>query len=142
MDALLAWIRQNEELLVWVGAASFAVFVASVVVIPVVIALLPSDYFLRTIRRPLPDDPLRAVLHAVLHVLKNALGALLVLCGFIMLFIPGQGILTILVGLSLLDFPGKHRLQVRLLNNRRVARFLNWCRAKAKRGPLHLPPRE
>ena len=135
METLLAWVRQNEEPLIWVGAASFAVFVASVVIIPAVIALLPSDYFLRTIRRVRRPGPL----HMAQRFVKNVLGALLVLCGFLMLFSPGQGILTILVGLSLLDFPGKHRLQFRLLRNPRIAGFLNWCRTKANREPLRLP---
>ena len=64
------------------------------------------------------------------------------LAGIAMLALPGQGILTILVGITLLNFPGKRRLELRIVRQRRVLRAINWMRAKAKRPPLVLPVKE
>jgi hypothetical protein len=66
-----------------------------------------------------------------LKVLKNLLGATLLVAGLVMLVMPGQGILAILIGLSLLDFPGKRELERRLVARPRVIRFLNLVRRQA-----------
>ena len=58
-----------------------------------------------------------------------------------MLALPGQGILTMLVGLMLMDFPGKRSLEIRIIGNRMVSRTVNWMRRKAKREPLRIPGR-
>ncbi|WP_447980744.1 hypothetical protein [Candidatus Nitrospira bockiana] len=58
-----------------------------------------------------------------------------------MLVLPGQGVLAILVGLTLLDFPGKRQLQSRLVRQRKVLESLNGIRRKFHRPPL-LPPTE
>jgi len=55
--------------------------------------------------------------------------------------VPGQGILTILIGLSLLDFPGKRNLELKLIRLRTVRKAINWIRARAQQPPLELPPR-
>ena len=57
-----------------------------------------------------------------------------------MLVLPGQGILTILVGFTLLDFPGKFRLQRWIVTRRGVLESINWVRKKAGREPLALVP--
>lgn len=107
----------------------------SVVVIPAVIAFLPRDYF-RSSARPLGElGPLRLLG----RLLKNLLGLLFLLAGFAMLFIPGQGILTSILGLSLIDFPGKRHLELRLLRAPRVQRMIQWCRRKTGREPLEIP---
>jgi hypothetical protein len=75
----------------------------------------------------------------ILRALKNLLGLLFLLSGLVMLFIPGQGILTILLGLSLLDFPGKPEIQLRLLRMPKVQKLIQWIRKKAKQPPLLIP---
>lgn len=55
-----------------------------------------------------------------------------------MLVTPGQGVLTILIGLSLLDLPGKRAVERRLIGNPAVLRAVNALRAKAHRPPLRL----
>ncbi len=67
---------------------------------------------------------------------KNALGYLFVLMGIAMLVLPGQGILTIMIGVTLLDFPGKYRLERWLVSRRPVLRSINWLRRCAGREPL------
>ena len=50
-----------------------------------------------------------------------------------MLFIPGQGLLTIAIGLLLVDFPGKYRLERWLISRRPIIRVVNWMRRRAGR---------
>jgi hypothetical protein len=70
------------------------------------------------------------------HVLKNLVGAVFLAAGFAMLFLPGQGILTMLIGLSLIDFPGKRRLERKFIGQASVLRTINSMREKFGRPPL------
>ena len=55
-------------------------------------------------------------------------------------FLPGQGILTLLVALMLLDFPGKRRLELWLVRRRGLVRGIDWIRERGGRDALRLPP--
>ncbi len=96
---------------------------------------LPATYFAdddRAARRASG----RPVLSWAALVLKNCLGVVLVGLGVVLLFTPGQGILTILVGVMLLDFPGKRRLERKLITRPRVLETVNRLRARFARPPL------
>ncbi len=128
-------IEDYENLFIFLGFASLVLFLGSVIIIPLIISYLPSDYFVR------PEKPFRELgpWRILARILKNGLGSLFILSGFVMLFIPGQGILTILLGISLVNFPGKHRLQLRLLRMPKVPKLIQWCRHKTGRTPLLIP---
>jgi hypothetical protein len=113
---------------------SIGLFAIGVLSIPIVIARLPADYFVRH-EQP-PSSP--GVRHAVLKSLRNAFGVLLVLAGIAMLVLPGQGVLAILLGLSLIDFPGKRALLLRIVRHRPVKRVVNAIRRRAHKPPLEL----
>jgi hypothetical protein len=53
-----------------------------------------------------------------------------------MLVLPGQGVLTILLGIALLDLPGKRHLERRLIALPTVLRTINKLREKFGRPPL------
>ena len=89
------WIENYEGLLIILGISSVVFFIGSVLVIPLLIAYLPKDYFVR-VSKPLGE---LSPLHLVGRFIKNLVGVLLLLAGFVMLFIPGQGILTSILGL-------------------------------------------
>jgi hypothetical protein len=55
-----------------------------------------------------------------------------------MLFTPGQGILTILAGLLLMNFPGKYRLERWLVQRPGVLSSLNWLRTRRGKAPFRL----
>jgi hypothetical protein len=57
-----------------------------------------------------------------------------------MLVLPGQGLLTLLIAVALLDFPGKFRLQRWVATRRGVIDSINWIRKKAGRDPLVFGP--
>jgi hypothetical protein len=67
------------------------------------------------------------------------LGAVFLLAGLAMLFTPGQGLLTILMGIMLLNFPGKQRLELAIVRRPAVLKSINWVRGRAGRPPLQLP---
>ncbi|MFP3983319.1 MAG: PGPGW domain-containing protein [Desulfurivibrionaceae bacterium] len=108
--------------------------------IPWIVIRIPPDYFTRIKPRRRPkfiwSHP---VVQGAVIVIKNAFGLILVAVGIIMLFTPGQGFFTILVGLMLMNFPGKYRLEKWLITRDNVARTINWFRRRAGRKPLEFP---
>jgi hypothetical protein len=131
------WLRDHEGLLYWLGIVSVLSLVASVIAIPILIARLPEDYFCHRRRHPVAEDG-RSPARLVGTTLKNLFGGLLVLAGILMLALPGQGVLTILIGLTIMNFPGKYRLERWIVGKGAVLRALNWIRGKAGKPPLQV----
>lgn len=107
----------------------------------VLVALhLPADFFLHE-KRPLPLAGRPMWLRLVAGAAKNLLGLALVVVGLLMSLpgVPGQGLLTILLGVMLLDFPGKHHVERALVRRRFVHTALNKLRVRFDRPPILLP---
>ena len=122
---------------IFVGLAwgSLTLFVVSLAVIPWLVTKIPADYFHEESRRlDLSDE--RSLAIQLLVVFKNLLGCVLIVLGLVMLVLPGQGILTIVIGLFLMNFPGKYKLERSLVSRPKVLSSLNWIRAKADKPPL------
>jgi len=73
------------------------------------------------------QHPLAQVL---VPLLRNLLGAVLLLAGVAMLVLPGQGLLTMVIGLCLMDFPGKRKVLDWLVGRAAIQQGLNWIRRK------------
>ena len=123
----------------WVLLAIFSLgsFIASIAGSTMLLMSLPADYFkakerIRRIKNP--------VFRICLSSLKNLFGGLLVIVGILLSLpgVPGQGILTILTGLIISDFPGKRRLERRLVRVPVVLSAANQIRSRFKRPPLVL----
>lgn len=141
VQAVAAWMLQPIVLTLLVST-SVVLFVLSVIGLPLVLTRMPTDFFSRPERRRLElAERERPVWYVVLRGLKNALGGVLLLLGLLMLVVPGQGLVTILVALSLLDLPGKRRLQRWVISRPVVHRPVNELRRRAGRPALELPPR-
>lgn len=136
MDILSQW----QPLLFWASAFSLLALLGTLAAVPAVVARLPADYFSQPRRTTLREDASMPLFALLLVLLKNALGVVLVLLGFIMLFTPGQGLLTLLAGLLLMNFPGKYRLECWLVQRPGVLRGLNWLRQRGGHPPLEAPP--
>jgi hypothetical protein len=80
------------------------------------------------------------LVRALAFVGKNLAGGVLVLLGLIMAIpgVPGQGLLTVLIGLTLLSFPGKRRLERRFVRMPALLRAINRLRARFARPPLEI----
>jgi hypothetical protein len=107
----MEWLEAQSGWLWWGFAASVLLLVASPVVVAWVVVRLPQDYFANERRRPLESLTSHPVLRPVVLVLKNVLGVVLIVAGAVMLVVPGQGLLTMVMGVLLVDFPGKYRLE-------------------------------
>jgi hypothetical protein len=132
----------------WEYIAGFALlwiasFAASIVAITVLLVNLPATYFLSTHRRQLWIDRHRVIRWSGV-VLKNLLGLCLVLLGGVLSVpgVPGQGLVTVVIGLVLLDFPGKRRLEQQILSRPRLYVRINRLRARFGREPLMLDDHE
>ena len=78
----------------------------------------------------------------VLANIKDMFSAAFVLAGLLMLFMPGQGLLTLLTGLMFMDYPGKFALERWLIERPRVLPAVNWLRVKYGHLPLNPPNRD
>jgi hypothetical protein len=136
---MFEWMQEHEAMIWWLSALSMMMFFATLILVPVLIARLPSDYFTYRYRHRDYTRDRHPVLHHGGVIIKNLLGIALVLIGLALLVLPGQGILTLLIGLMLIDFPGKYALEKRLVRQGTVMRTLNRIRAKVKRPPFEPP---
>jgi Putative transmembrane protein (PGPGW) len=122
---------------VWVvlGVVSGVLFIGTLIAIPILIVRLPNDYFIKNHRRTWLQNR-HPVLRVTAYVIKNLIGCVFLLAGIAMLVLPGQGILTMLIGVSLIDFRGKQKLQRKLIGQPAVLRTINRIRQKFGRKSL------
>jgi hypothetical protein len=115
-------------------------FLASLAVAAYVVVQLPATYFSQTHQPAISFWEHHVVLRWSVRIFKNVLGAFLVVLGILLSLpgVPGQGILTILIGIMLLDFPGRHRFERWLVSRPSVLRAVNRLRARYGRQPLVL----
>ncbi len=123
----------------WIFLTSIVMFAGSLVALPVVVARLPKDAF----------DPAREatrrhrhpVLAIVVLVARNLVGIVFVVAGLAMLVLPGQGLLTLALGVVFLDVPGKDVLERKLTETSAFRRGANWMRRRMRREPFDFPER-
>ena len=127
------------------GAAVLTVFslvslILIVWIVGMMVVRLPASYFNGPAPVPLPSSRGRFA-SLCFRVGKNLLGAVILVLGLVLMVpgIPGQGLLTLLVGLLLVDFPGKYRLERRLMRWRPLRRLVDRLRTKRGRPPFDPP---
>ena len=138
-EQILQWINDNRALLGWVGGASFLIVILSVFIVPFLIVKMQPDYFMMNRDESRSMQGRHPVLRIIGRLLKNLVGGLLVLGGLLFLFTPGQGLLTIFIGLAVMDFPGKRKLELWFLRRKTVSWAIAKLREKANKPPLILP---
>jgi hypothetical protein len=138
MNPVLTWLTDHQYFLVWSGAISLFVFIASLLSLPWLVAQIPDDYFLPDKRQPAEWKEQHPLVRLLALVGKNLIGLGLILAGILMLFLPGQGILTLVMGALMMDYPGKFQLERKIVKTPAVLKGLNWLRAKANKPPLIL----
>ena len=136
MKALMDLLAEHQYLLWWMGVGSAFIFVISLLSLPWLVAQIPDDYFVPKKRQPTQWKTRQPLIRLIILIGKNCLGYMLLLGGILMLFLPGQGLLTMITGLLLIDYPGKFRLERKIVNTPTVLKSLNWLRAKAHKPPL------
>jgi hypothetical protein len=135
-DLVFAWLRNHQNLLGWMGLLSLLMMIVTLLAVPPIIISLPPQY-LNERKSRLSET--QSLWRWPYLFAKNMMGGLLVLAGLTMLVLPGQGLLTLAIGLGLMNFPGKRRLIRRLIGQQRILRMINRLRAKAHKPPLAPP---
>ena len=132
IDQLIALLASYETLFVWLGIGSLFLFLVSIALMPWLVSLIPIDYF-RT--------------HHEIHwhtllkprsIIRNLVGLPVFLAGVLMIFLPGQGLLTIMAGLAIMVYPGKFRAERWLVRRQGVLKTLNWMRKRRGVPPLNV----
>lgn len=144
MEWLFNYISKFWTTLTWgeigLGVGLFLLsFGLSFLAIGIVVVKVPENYFSSHYERDfLPDSPFLIRWGAV--ILKNILGVVLVIIGIILSLpgVPGQGILTILIGLIMIDIPGKRPFEARIISRPTILTAVNNLRAKYNKPPLVL----
>ncbi|HEY3038968.1 MAG TPA: hypothetical protein VGJ66_09540 [Pyrinomonadaceae bacterium] len=124
---VFALITRQSVLL---GAVLFLVsFTMSLAIVSFIMVRIPADYFHKDRPRELWSGRHPAVRFLGVFA-KNVLGVVLVVLGILMSVpgVPGQGVLTILLGIMLLDFPGKRALEHKLVSRPQVFNAINKLR--------------
>lgn len=135
---MLESILGHETAIMWIAGASIIAFIATLVAVPLLVVRIPPDYFAHG-RRPRKQWADRhPLVRGVLLAGKNLLGYVLLVAGIAMLVLPGQGILTMLLGFILVDLPGKYRFERWLVTRPPVLRAINRLRQRAGHDPLVL----
>lgn len=132
LPSWLEWLRR-PNVAVALSVALLVVGVGCILGLPYVIARIPADYFTRK-----PNLERAGTASWLKRIVRNLVGWVLLLLGMAMLVLPGQGLLTILIAVVLIDFPGKRRFERWLLLRPRVLDVLNGIRRRAGRDPFEV----
>jgi len=142
-DILITFLSEGklQILLSWLAGLSLATFLLSLLLLPILINKLDANCFL-LMGRAKNSSPKPTFLRFCTLIFRNLFGLVLLFAGSAMLFLPGQGLLTILFGIFLLSIPGKHRLITYLTKGTTIRQSLDWLRKKAGKEPFHWPERK
>ncbi|MBL8745852.1 MAG: hypothetical protein JNK58_05780 [Phycisphaerae bacterium] len=119
-------------------AASAVMFVGTLLALPAIIVRIPDDYFAHEHRPASRWAHHHPLLRVLFHAGKNILGIVFIVAGTAMLILPGQGLLSLLIGFFMLDFPAKYRVERWLVRRKRLLASINWLRKKAGHGPIRV----
>jgi len=136
INSSFTWFSDNPGILIGLGISSIFIFIISIMGISWFVAQIPDDYFLSVKRKPTKWIEQKPVLRLLVLFGKNIIGLSLVVGGLLMLVLPGQGFLTIITGLLLVNYPGKFKLEQKIVSIPSVFKALNWIRIKANKSPL------
>lgn len=136
MTDMIDWFQSHPAITSLIAGGSVVMFLIGLLAMPFIVSRIPADYFAHDRRPPSRFADRHWTLRLSLLVAKNLLAVILLACGIAMLVLPGQGLLTILVGFLLLDFPGKYAVEKRLIRRRFIAKPINWLRNRKGIDPL------
>lgn len=134
------WIWQFWESLTWSRILwGLLISIVSIIISYGLIVFgmirIPADYFSSSYINNQNKDRHFSVRWGAL-IIKNTIGFILVIAGVVMIFTPGPGVPTILLGLIMMDIPGKRPLEAKLIQRPAVLSAINSLRARYNKSPL------
>jgi hypothetical protein len=137
VESVAAWFRVAD---MWLIAVWFLASLAFTLIVGALIVVnLPQNYFSSRFDGQLFSDS-SPLLRVILIPLKNLVGLAMLILGIVLSLpgVPGQGLLTILLGLILVDIPGKRALEARIVGRPAILSILNKLRARFGKPPLEV----
>ena len=129
------WASLTWDKIAWGLLFTVITIVASYGLIVIGMIKIPADYFSSTYVREINKDTHFSLRWAA-FIIKNIIGFILIIAGVVMIFTPGPGVPTILLGLIMMDIPGKRPLEAKLIQRPMVLSAVNDLRAKYNKPPL------
>lgn len=140
MESLSQFVSSMTLRGVAIGVAIFLVtFFANLALVSFILVKIPSDYFKASNHSTFLKNQ-SPVVRVLVIIGKNLLGVVLVVLGILLSLpgVPGQGVLTILLGIMLLDFPGRRRFERWIVGWPKVFNGINKLRQRFDKPPLVL----
>jgi hypothetical protein len=124
-------MRDHEAVMIAIAVGSVVAFIVGLLIASWAVVRMPADALLEDAAHH--DD------HPVRKVVRNVIGWVIIVIGIALLVLPGQGLITIALGMMLVDFPRKRQLILWVLARGSIHRTIDRLRARKGRPPLHLP---
>lgn len=137
MDELHSWLSGHALSLSVLATVSATMLAVTFVAAPWAVSRLPTNYLLQRLER----NSEQGIWYSLTSVTRALLGLFLVLLGLVMLITPGPGVIMLLLGVSIAEFPGRNRLLVYLATRPKVLSSLNWMRSRHGKPPFIDPQR-
>ena len=129
-----------SQYFVWLLLVSGLLFAGSLTIAWLLILRLPADYLCRPDTTNCHQKQTSNLLHFLRKLIQNCVGFALLICGFVMLFTPGQGLLFMLLGVTLMDIPYKHKITRHLARRKGILKIINRIRSKRGKQVLTTEP--
>jgi hypothetical protein len=136
IESITEFVTNYKTYILWLATISLFVFIFSLVSIKWLVALIPTDYFVK--KNISKSKKSYSLLWLMSIIVKNIIGYTLILGGILMLVLPGQGLFTILMGLILSNYPGKYTIEKRIISIPRILKTINWLRKKSNKPRLEI----
>ena len=130
LSTVIDWFAQHQHLLGLMGLLSIVMFIGSILMLPWLVSLIPADYFDHESREPPRWKQAHPIIRIGILLLKNLLGWVMLIAGLVMLVLPGQGLLSLLIALILMDYPGKYRFERWIITRPALLHLINRLRIK------------
>jgi hypothetical protein len=134
----MEWLADNAW---WLTIAGVAMSLGGLGILLALAVTMPADHFMPRYRGA-EERRRHPAVRLLLRVVRNVIGAIMIVLGLVMAIpmVPGPGVLFILLGVSLMDIPGKHAMVRYIVSRPLVLQPLNTLRAKWNRPPVQIPP--
>jgi hypothetical protein len=132
------WIEGHKTLSLGITVGSIVVCLVGLAAIPFVLVRLPQDHFVKP-DPPFLPPPGSGIGAWIWMVVRNLLGVAMLIAGLAMMFLPGPGIVGLILGLSLIQCPYKKKIESYFVRRPFVHETINNLRKKHNVPPLDLP---
>ncbi len=136
IESITEFVSNYKTYILWLATISLFVFIFSLVSIKWLVALIPTDYFVK--KNISKSKKSYSLLWLMSIIVKNIIGYTLILGGILMLVLPGQGLFTILMGLILSNYPGKYTIEKKFISIPSILKTVNWLRKKSNKPRLKI----